>query len=303
MGTPAFAVPSLDMLVANGYKPIAVVTAPDRKKGRGRKILPSAVKMAAERHGVETILQPESVKSPEFLQEILELEADLIVVVAFRILPPAVFQAARFGSFNLHGSLLPKYRGAAPIHRAVLQGERQTGVTTFFLKEKVDTGSVILRRTLPIGPEETTGDVHDKMMVIGADAVLQTVKSILEGSAQSEPQDDLAASPAPKVFSEEARISWNLEAQAVHNHIRGMSPVPGAFSIRGEDRIKFYRSRVHPSKLDLAPGQLLSSEGQLIIGCGTGAVEIIELQPAGKRRMSATEFLAGNVVDEGEVLR
>ncbi|MDX1548611.1 MAG: methionyl-tRNA formyltransferase, partial [Rhodothermales bacterium] len=243
MGTPEFAVPSLERLVEAGYAPVAVVTGPDRRRGRGQKTTPTPVKEAAQRLGIETILQPERVKDPAFAEAVAALEPDVIVVVAFRILPPAVFTAARLGAFNLHGSLLPRYRGAAPIHRAVMAGETETGVTTFFLREQVDTGNVILREPMPIGPDETTGDVHDRMMHLGAEAVVETVRRIEAGTAEAHPQDDAAATPAPKVFPEEGEVDWARPAEAVHIHGRGVSPWPGAWSHHGETLLQLYRTR------------------------------------------------------------
>jgi len=291
MGTPEFAVPSLRRLVENGYKPVAVVTGPDRPRGRGLNVIPTPVKTAAMEAGIDLILQPESVKDPEFARQGASLEPDLIVVVAFRILPPAVFEAARLGAFNLHGSLLPRYRGAAPINRAIMAGETETGVTTFFLKQDVDTGNIILQRSMPIGPEETAGEVHDRMMEIGADVVLETVKLIEAGKAVATPQDESLASPAPKIFKEDCRIPWQKPSLEVHNHIRGLSPHPGAWTTSGDRVLKIYRSRVVEGSGD--PGQILDTEGRLVVACGTGAVEVLELQQEGRRRLPADEFLRG----------
>lgn len=304
MGTPEFAVPSLDLLVENGYMPVAVATAPDRKRGRGRKVSSSAVKEAAAHHGITTVLQPETVTDPDFTRQIRNLSADIIVVVAFRILPPEVFREARLGSFNLHGSLLPMYRGAAPIHRAVLDGATETGVTTFFLEQSVDTGNIIMVRRMSIGPDETTGDVHDRMMLLGARVVLETVQKIESGNVTVSPQDDAMATPAPKVYSAEARVRWTRSAAEVHNHIRGMSPFPGAFSIHGSDRLKFYRSRIFSEspQRGTGPGQVLKCDDSLVIACGTGSVEITELQSEGKRRLESRAFLAGSSLELGEVL-
>lgn len=301
MGTPEFAVPSLEQLHEAGYTPVAVVTAPDRPRGRGQHVSPSAVKEAATRLGIGTILQPESVRDPGFAARIRELEPDLIVVVAFRILPPEVYGAARLGAFNLHGSLLPRYRGAAPIHRAVLAGDTETGVTTFFLKEKVDTGNVILRRSMPVGPDDTTGDVHDRMMLLGAEAVVETVRRIDAGTVTVEPQDDALATPAPKVFREEGEIDWTASAQDVHNRIRGMSPVPGAWTWWHGDTLKLYRSRITDGSG--SPGEVLEADDRLVVACGAGgAVEITELQAEGRRRLDATAFLRGAELATGDVL-
>ncbi|NNE69543.1 MAG: methionyl-tRNA formyltransferase [Rhodothermales bacterium] len=300
MGTPDFAVPSLYALDQAGYKPIAVVTGMDKPRGRGRKLQPTPVKRAAEDLGIETIRQPKSVKSPEFAEQIKALEADLQVVVAFRILPPAVFQAARLGAFNLHGSLLPRYRGAAPIHRAVMAGDSVTGVTTFFLREKVDTGNMILQRAMPIDPDDTTGDIHDRMMHLGASAVVETVRAIDSGKVEEIPQDNAAATPAPKVFREQAEIPWSLDAGAVHNHIRGHSPVPCAWTESPVGTLKVFRSRLVEGTGD--PGQVLESDQGLVVACGQGAVALLEVQPPGKRRMSADAFLRGRSFEVGAFL-
>lgn len=291
MGTPGFAVPSLERLVEGGYAPVAVVTGPDRVRGRGRKVSPTPVKEAAVRLGIATILQPESVKDPVFADAVAALEPDVIVVVAFKILPSEVYTQARQGAFNLHGSLLPRYRGAAPINRAVMAGETETGVTTFFLKRKVDTGAMILQWPMSIGPDETAGEVHDRMMMLGADAVLETVRRIEAGSVETQMQDDSLATPAPKIFPEDCRIPWDQPAEAVHNHIRGLSPHPGAWTHHGEMLIKIYRTRRADGSG--APGEVIEAGSRLLVACGEGAVEVVELQQQGRRRMEAPAFLNG----------
>ncbi len=299
MGTPDFAVPSLEILARSGYKPVAAVTGPDKPRGRGRRVSPTPVKEAAERLGIDTILQPESVRDPAFQAEIRALDADLIVVVAFRILPPEVYTAAKKGAFNLHGSLLPRYRGAAPINRAIMAGETETGVTTFFLRESVDTGSVILRKSMPIGPDETAGEVHDRMMHLGADAVLETVKMIDVGAVEPMPQDDALATSAPKIFREDGRIDWTRSAADVHNQIRGLSPYPGAWTHHNDTLIKLYRSQ--PISQSGAPGEVIDAE-QFIVGCGEGAVQILELQQEGRKRTQATDFVRGYEIKKGDRL-
>ena len=302
MGTPEFAVPSLERLVDAGLPPVAVVTAPDRPRGRGQTMQPSAVKQASERLGIEAILQPESVRDPSFAEQVRALGPDVIVVVAFRILPPEVFEAARLGAFNLHGSLLPAYRGAAPINRAVMEGETVTGVTTFFLKKEVDTGNVILRREMDIGPDETAGEVHDRMMEIGADVVLETTRLILSGDAEATPQDDSLATPAPKIFPDDCRIPWEADAARVHNHVRGLSPYPGAWTKHGGDRIKIYRTRLAGGNAGGAeePGRILEADDVIRVACGSGAVDVLELQAAGRRRLDAVDFLNGYELAEGD---
>ena len=299
MGTPDFAVPSLEILAGNGYTPVAVVTGPDKPRGRGRRVSPTPVKEAAERLGIETILQPESVRDPEFHAAIRALKPELIVVVAFRILPSDVFNAATKGSFNLHGSLLPRYRGAAPINRAIMAGDSETGVTTFFLKESVDTGSVILRRTMPIGPDETAGEVHDRMMHLGAEAVLETVRQIDAGTVDPIPQDDALATPAPKIFREDGRIDWTQSAAHIHNQVRGLSPYPGAWTHHDGTFLKLYRTR--PTTDRGEPGVVIDAE-RFVVGCGEGAVELLELQQEGRKRTSAADFLRGYDIKRGDRL-
>lgn len=300
MGTPEFAVPSLRTLVANDFKPVAVVTGADKRRGRGQSVSETPVKQAAKELGIETILQPSSVKSDDFAREIQDLQPDLLVVVAFRILPPSVFKAARLGAFNLHGSILPAYRGAAPIHHAVLNGDSETGVTTFFLKKKVDTGNVILTRTMPIGPDDTTGNVHDRMMYLGAEAVLETVEQIAEGTVTETPQDDSLASPAPKVFRHQAKVDWNRDVSAVHNHIRGYAPVPGAWTKLGNDTLRLLGSRIdNHDPGENKPGTVLSSSGELVVACKDGAVSITKVQLQGRRAMPVDTFLNGNPIQVG----
>ena len=298
MGTPEFAVPSLERLVDAGYIPVAVVTGPDRPRGRGQAVVPTPVKEAALRLGVSTILQPESVKDPHFVETLSHLGVDVMVVVAFRILPPEVFKLARLGAFNLHGSLLPRYRGAAPINRAIMAGEHTTGVTTFFLRPEVDTGNIILQREMDIGPDETAGELHDRMMVLGAEVVLETVRLIEAGETDARPQHDAQASPAPKIFREHAFVPWDAPAATVHNHIRGLSPVPGAWSLLGGVLLKFYRSKQASS--NGSPGVVLRADDRLVVACQSGAVEILEVQAEGKRRLPASEFLKGFFIQVGD---
>ena len=291
MGTPEFAVPSLEQMHREGYTPVGVVTAPDKPRGRGQKVSVTPVKQTAQNLDIPIILQPEILKDPSFFNEIAGLQPDVIVVVAFRILPADVFTLATRGAFNLHGSLLPKYRGAAPIHRAILAGEVATGVTTFFLKEKVDTGDIILQKTMPIGPDDTAGDVHDRMKIIGADAVLESLRRIEAGPVTTLKQDDRLASPAPKIFRDECRIDWQQPAETVHNHIRGLAPFPGAWTYYGNILLKIFRSRVVEGRG--APGSLQVVNERLLIFCGLGAVEILELQQPGKQRLQTAAFVKG----------
>ena len=302
MGTPDFAVPSLDALVDDGLAPIAVVTVPDKRAGRGRKLRESAVKKAAVRHGIP-VLQPESLKEPAFQHELEALRPDILAVVAFRILPREVYETARLGAFNLHGSLLPAYRGAAPINRAIMDGVTETGVTTFFLKATVDTGDVILRERTPVGPDETAGDVHDRLAVIGAEAVVETVRRIASGTAEPLPQDDALASPAPKILREDAEIDWSRPAQQVHDHIRALSPFPGAWTLWDGETLKILRTTVAETDRQRgAPGEVLEAGDRFVIACAVGAVEVHEAQRQGKRRMDVEDFLNGADLATGTVL-
>lgn len=300
MGTPEFAVPSLEYLIDAGYRPKAVVTGPDRPRGRGQQVTPTPVKKAAQSAGIETILQPESVKSDAFAEAIADLAPEVIVVVAFKILPPAVFTQASQGAFNLHGSLLPKYRGAAPINWAIMEGETETGVTTFFLEEQVDTGNIILQKTMPIGPNETAGEVHDRMKILGAEAVVETVQQIDRGTVETYPQDDSEATPAPKIHTEDCAIPWAKSGEEVHNHIRGLSPYPGAWTRHDGTRLKIYRSR--RAEGSGAPGTVLQADDRLIVACSSDAVDIVTLQQPGRSRLNAADFLNGYDLQVGDRL-
>ena len=309
MGTPDFAVPSLDALVAAGLAPVAVVTVPDKPAGRGQKVRASAVKEAAERHGLP-VLQPASLR--DAAADLRALAPDVFVVVAFRILPPEVFEIPALGAFNLHGSLLPAYRGAAPITRALMDGVTETGVTTFFLQRTVDTGAILLQRRIAVGPDDTAGVVHDRLAALGADAVVETVRQIAAGTARPQPQDDALASAAPKIFRDDARIDWSRPAPAVHNHVRALSPSPGAWTewrpagAEAAETLKVLLTS--PTDLpadvedpargaDRQPGTVSVADGRLVVACGEGAVEVLEVQRQGKRRMDAADFLNGAEVD------
>lgn len=291
MGTPEFAVASLEAILQHGYTVPLVVTTPDRTKGRGLKLTPSAVKEAALRYQIP-VLTPERLKDPQVAEAIRQANPDLICVVAFRILPESVFSIPRLGSFNLHGSLLPKYRGAAPINWAIINGETVTGVTTFFLKQKVDTGNIILRRTIPIAPDMTAGELHDTMMHVGATAVVETLRMIEQGIANPLPQNDEEATPAPKIFRDDCRVDWGLPAEAVYNFIRGLSPYPGAFTTHNGRTLKLFRAQI-TDRIDVPTGAVHIEPTALLIGTATTALSITELQQEGKRAMGIEEFLRG----------
>ena len=299
MGTPDFAVPSLDILIGNGYAIPAVVTAPDRPRGRGQEIGPTPVKLAALKAGL-TVLQPEDLGDQSFVARLDALQPDLIVVVAFRILPREVFVIPRRGAFNLHASLLPRYRGAAPINWAIINGETETGVSTFFLEEKVDTGGIILQAALPILPDDDAGTIHEKLARLGADTVLKSVRMIEEGKAQPLPQDNTLATPAPKIFKEDCRIRWDLPAAQVRNLVRGLSPVPSAWTIYQEKVVKLFRVSVSRIPGAGQPGELLLTSTSLLAATGDFFVAIEELQLEGRKRMRIEEFLRGYHPRTGE---
>jgi methionyl-tRNA formyltransferase len=300
MGTPAFAVPSLDALLKAGYRPAAVVTTPDRPQGRGLSLQPSAVKEAADAAGLP-VLQPEDLSDPEFIGEMAHLAPDLIVVVAFRILPPEVYTLAKLGAFNLHASLLPRYRGAAPINRAIMAGEIETGVTTFFLQPSVDTGEIILARRAGIGPDETAGELHDKLAGLGARVVVETVQHIEAGTVDTRPQDDDRATLAPKIFKEDAQIPWQRPASDVHNHVRGLSPFPAAWTTHDGTLLKVFRTSVERAAGE--PGEVLEAGDQgLIVACGEESVRIHDIQREGRERMPASQFLRGYDIRPGDRL-
>lgn len=294
MGTPQFAVPSLNILLNSHHKISAVVTVPDKPKGRGQHLAQSDVKKFAAEAGLN-ILQPDSLKDPEFIEELKSLSPDLIVVVAFRILPKSVFKLPKFGSINLHASLLPKYRGAAPINWAVINGERETGVTTFFLQEKVDTGSIIMQRSIDILSDDNAGTIHDKLMDIGAQVVFDTV-DLIENTNGSPPvfkQNNGEATPAPKIFKDDCRIDFDRSVDEVYDFIRGLSPYPGAFTEHQGKIIKiFSTSKSHWDSLK-GPGRFLIKDGRLFVSTLNEFLEVTELQMEGKKRMNSAEFLNG----------
>jgi len=300
MGTPEFAVPSLTALIDADYTPVAVATGPDRPRGRGQEVSPTPVKEVAKEADIDHILQPEDVTDPAFAEAVAELKPDVIAVVAYKILPPEVFTAATDGAFNLHGSLLPKYRGAAPINHAIMAGETETGVTTFFLEPSVDTGDIILQRRMSIGPNETAGEVHDRMAELGGEAVVETVRQIDAGTVETKPQDDENATPAPKIHDEDCEIPWDRSAEDVHNHVRGLSPYPGAWTMHEDTRLKLYRTRRADGSG--APGEVIEADNRLVVACGTGAVEVLTLQQPGRKRLDAEDFLNGYALSAGDRL-
>jgi methionyl-tRNA formyltransferase len=303
MGTPEFAVGSLDILHRTGYELAGVVTAPDKPAGRGLQMRQSAVKDYALDHGLN-ILQPANLNDHEFLSRLKGLEADLNVVVAFRMLPEAVWSMPRYGSFNLHASLLPQYRGAAPINWALINGEVSTGVTTFFLDKEIDTGSIILREEVPIGPDETAGELHDRLKDTGAALVLKTVRAIEAGDIRTIRQVQLTGDgsnlkKAPKIYHDDCRIDWNKRSYEVHNLIRGLSPYPGAYTTLTSPEGRKVEVKITRSALvkEIAAGHpgsiIIRDRHELLAGAADGFIRVIEVQPSGKRKMAAEEFLRG----------
>lgn len=298
MGTPEFAVASLDALVKAGCNIVAVVTAPDKAAGRGLHLQQSAVKKYAVENGLK-VLQPEKLKNPEFISELKSLNADLQIVVAFRMLPEVVWSMPPMGSVNLHGSLLPQYRGAAPINWAVINGETETGVTTFKLKHEIDTGDILLQQSFPIGENETAGEVHDRMKETGAQLLVKTVQQLAAGVLAEKPQtsNQQPATPlkhAPKIFTETCKIDFAKTAEEVHNLVRGLSPFPGAFCSLNGKTLKIFRTEKEVSNPDIEPGQYKTDEKTFLkFACSNGYISVTELQLEGKKKMNIEDFLRG----------
>ncbi len=299
MGTPEFAVASLDKLIQSGYNIVGVVTAPDKAAGRGMQLQQSAVKKYAVEKGLN-ILQPEKLKNPEFLETLRTLNADLQVVVAFRMLPEPVWNMPPLGTINVHGSLLPQYRGAAPINWAIINGEAYTGVTTFKLKHEIDTGNILLAEKIMIGESESAGELHDRMKEIGAELLLKTIRELEAGSLKEKEQE--AAIPgtiseykhAPKIFTETCKIDWNKPVSEVYNLVRGLSPYPGAFTELNVKKLKIYTAEKIYETPTAAPGSF-ETDGKKIFrfACTDGYIQVTNLQMEGKKRMDTGEFLKG----------
>jgi methionyl-tRNA formyltransferase len=310
MGTPEFAVASLDALVKAGYNIVGVVTAPDKPAGRGMKLQQSEVKKYALKHKLN-VLQPEKLKDPAFLEELRALKADLQIVVAFRMLPELVWNMPPRGTVNLHGSLLPQYRGAAPINWAVINGEKETGVTTFKLKHEIDTGDILLQESFPIGENETAGEVHDRMKEIGAQLLVRTVQGIVDGSLKEISQSaivnqqlpntgsvlstpDSGLKHAPKIFSVTSKIDWTKSTDEIHNLIRGLSPFPGAVTELGDQTIKIFQSEKEHIIPTSRPGRWESDKKTFLkFACSDGYILLKDVQLEGKKRMNIEDFLRG----------
>jgi methionyl-tRNA formyltransferase len=304
MGTPDFAVESLKALVENGYNVVGVITAPDKPAGRGRQLSESAVKQYAIQQSLR-VLQPEKLKNPEFIAELESLKADLQIVVAFRMLPEIVWSMPPMGTFNLHGSLLPQYRGAAPLNWAVINGETETGVTTFLLSHEIDTGRIMFQEKIEIAENDTVGDLHDRLMVIGASLVVKTVDALAVGNVEAIDQEHLIDNPekikhAPKIFKDDCRIDWTKDTESVRNLIRGLSPYPAAWtelkhSIKEEVlTAKIFAATRDNSSLSAAPGTLHTDGKKFLkIACPDGWLSITDIQLSGKKRMKTDELLRG----------
>ena len=301
MGTPEFAVASLKALVDNGYNVIAAVTAPDRPSGRGLQLHESDVKKYAVSHNIP-VLQPEKLKDENFLAELKLLNADIQIIVAFRMLPEIVWKMPPMGMFNLHGSLLPHYRGAAPLNWAIINGDHETGVTTFLLKQEIDTGNILFQEKINIGPEETIGDLHDKLMVIGATLVLKTIEALAGGEVTPIPQGTFAIDQtrlhAPKIFKENCKIDWNNPSEKIHNLVRGLSPYPAAWTnFIGNDTeiaVKIFKTSKEQKPHQYSPGTILSDNKSFFrIACSDGFINVLDLQLAGKKRLEIAPFLRG----------
>jgi len=305
MGTPEFAVASLDALVRAGCTIIAVITSPDKPAGRGMKLTESAVKKYAVDKQLP-VLQPVKLKDPEFLETLKGLQADLQIVVAFRMLPVVVWNMPPMGTINLHGSLLPQYRGAAPINWAVINGEKETGVTTFKLQHEIDTGNILLQESFPIGDDDTAGEVHDKMKEIGAQLLVKTVKGLADGTLTEIPQQATDQLPvtgsslkhAPKIFTETCKIDWNQSVSAIYNLIRGLAPYPAAFTYLNEKMLKIYKAKkempIPDSNRKKEPGTFETDNKTYLKFAGIdGYIHITELQLEGKKKMTVEDFLRG----------
>lgn len=314
LGTPEFAVESLRRIVDGGYNVVGVVTMPDKPAGRGHKMYQSPVKEFAIERGFR-LMQPVRLKDPEFVEELRSLDADLFIVIAFRMLPEVVWAMPRLGTFNLHASLLPKYRGAAPINWAVINGDKETGVTTFFLKHEIDTGDVLRQERIAIGDDENVGSVHDRLMVLGADLTIDTIDHIIAGDLRPRPQEELAGggepTAAPKIFRDTCHLDFSRPAEEARNLVRGLSPYPAAWcelrDASAPEGAPLSTLKVFECEkavdAGLGAGEVSVAGGRLLVGCGDGiALELAEVQPSGKRRMTAGEFLRGARLPERLVM-
>lgn len=299
MGTPEFAVASLDALMKAGYNIVGVITAPDKPAGRGMKMNESAVKKYATEKNLK-ILQPEKLKNAAFLEELRSLNANIQAVVAFRMLPEVVWNIPPFGTINVHGSLLPQYRGAAPINWAIINGEKETGVTTFKLQHEIDTGNILMQEKISIGEDETAGELHDRMKIIGANLLVKTIQGLANGTLKEIAQSSIVNSSsavirhAPKIFTNTCKIDWSNTIDEIHNLIRGLSPYPGAFTYLNNKVLKIYRSKKEIALNDLDNGSV-HTDGKTFLkfACSNGYIHVTDVQLEGKKRMNIEDFLRG----------
>ena len=306
MGTPDFAVTILKHLVDNNYNVVGVITAADKPAGRGRKLNESAVKKYALTQNLK-ILQPTNLKNEVFLEDLKSLNANLQIVVAFRMLPKVVWQMPKFGTFNLHASLLPDYRGAAPIHWAIINGETKTGVSTFFIDDKIDTGEIILQEEIPVLNDETVGTLHDKLMFLGAELVAKTVNLIADGNIKTKKQPELEEKSAPKLHTENTKIDWSLSLDTIYNKIRGLNPFPSAWTIllNNEEEIsaKIYEVEKIEESHNLEAGTIITSKKEIKVAVANGFINIKGIKLAGKKKMDATSLLNGfNFADNSKMI-
>lgn len=301
MGTPDFACPTLTKLIERGEDVIAVVTQPDRPKGRGQKLVPPPVKVIAEEHGIP-VLQPLKVRAPEVIDGIRELNPDLIVVVAFgQILPQSLLDIPKHGCINIHASLLPRYRGAAPLNWCLINGETETGITTMQMDAGLDTGDMLVKRAIPIGPDEDAQSLHDRLSLLGAETINETLDRLLAGTLTREKQDDSLTCYAPMLKKEDGLIDWNREPQQIKNLVRGFTPWPGAYTSLDGKTLKLYKVSV--TEGNGKPGEVITAgKDGIIVACGSGSLRIEELQLEGRKRLSASEFLAGCRLEPGSRL-
>jgi len=303
MGTPDFSVPPLKSLHKNGYDVPLVVTRPDRRKGRGRKLLPPPVKVMAMELGCE-VIQPVSVKTDEFAEHIRDIRPDLFVVVAFgHILPASLLSIPRIGAINIHASLLPKYRGPAPIHWAIINGEKETGISTMFMDRGLDTGDILLTEKTDISSDDTTASLHDRLSLMGADLLIRTLKAFEDEDITPVPQDHSQATYAPMLSKKDGHLNWKKSANALESFIRGMTPWPGAFTFHGDRRLKIFKAEPLPSDSDAAPGTVIKGfSDELRVTTGDGALSVLEIQGASGKRLLIRDFLRGHSIPVGTVL-
>ncbi|WP_246064848.1 methionyl-tRNA formyltransferase [Melghirimyces algeriensis] len=303
MGTPDFAVPSLRRLVDEGYHVVSVVSQPDKPQGRKRILTPPPVKVAAQEMELP-VFQPQRLKDPENVQRVLEMEPDLIVTAAYgQILPREILDAPRFGCINVHASLLPKYRGGAPIHHALIQGEKETGVTIMYMVEALDAGDMLAWKSIPIDEEDHVGTLHDKLAKLGADLLSETVTKLIQGDVKAIPQDHEQATYAPNIKREDEQLDWNRTSWELFHQVRGLSPWPVAYTLWNGKPLKVWKARPVPLGKPAKPGTVVRVEDDgVVVATSDGGLQILELQPAGKKRMTAEQFVRGRKLKPGDVL-